>query len=251
VKPLSVLAAHGDRTAFRGQAIGPLLVGAPKISVDVAESTMGSVSGKKTRSVSVDFGLSILSSVLKGFNLPETGIENKFEGATEVSFSFGDVVRQFVDKGELGLGLKGHHLDPGQPASAIFFGNDPWECLLIDSTIASSDFTINVTKTSSNDFKIDVGAIQAIVDKANVGVKVTNASDLAITFEGAKRLSFAFSCVRLFLAADGRIQVIEEDTVKKQLKGAGGSTLVEVAEPKNVLITPAPAMVEIEALPNP
>jgi hypothetical protein len=246
IKPLVVLGSHGKRTSFRGRTIGLLLKGTPSVDIPVSESTMSAVSGKRSNSVDIKFGLSVLSSVLEGFNLPATGIEEKFQGATEVSFSFSDVARQFIDKGELGLALKGCALDRLQPAAAIFFGEDPWDCLLIDSTIASSDFNIEVHKASSNDFKLDVGAIQAIVDKAGVGVKVSATSKSSVTFKGPKRLSFAFSCVRLFVNEGGRIQLLEEDSLKRQLQAAGGATMVEQIVPPRVLITQEPAMIDVE-----
>lgn len=252
IKPLSVVAGYGKKSAFRG-SLAELLVGRPHIGVSPAASSMASLSGKRSKKIRIDFGLQILSSVLEGFHIPATGIENAFEGATEVSFSFNNVVRQSIDKGELGSALQGHRLDLAHPSAAIFFGDDRWDLLIIDSTITSSDFSIAVDRSSSNEFKINLGLIQQIVDKANVGVSVSVVADRVLSFKGPEHLTFGFTCVRLFLKDDGKISLLAEVPQQHQLattETAGGASRLIHVSPSRVLLNPQPAMITWDEWPN-
>ena len=252
IQPLSVVAGRGDKSAFRGK-LAELLVGKSPIALTPTPSPMTSVTGKRSREVNVDFGLDILSSVLKGFNIPSTGVELAFEGATEVSFAFGGVTRQFIDKGELGSALQGKRLDRTQPAAALFFGDDPWELLIIDSAITSDNFTIAVEQTRSTNFKINIGLIQQIVDKADVGVAVSVAADRVLTFKGPEALTFAFTCVPLHLDGQGLISTIGEDERERQLAAARATSqsgrLAHVV-PASVLLNRTPSMIEWDAWPE-
>lgn len=81
---------------------------------------MADVSGKRSRKGSFDLGLQILEGFLKGFGVPLAGIMVKLEGASEVSFSFKNVNRMFVDINALGRALTDCQIDPQNPADSIF-----------------------------------------------------------------------------------------------------------------------------------
>ncbi|MGH9612210.1 MAG: hypothetical protein ACRD4P_03930 [Bryobacteraceae bacterium] len=102
IQPLIVVAASASVTSFRG-AILPLLKKPTDFAPpQIMQSQMPAVSGTKTREVKLDLGLEILGNFLSGFGIPSAGVSACFQGATTVSFSFSDVIRFFVDIGELG-----------------------------------------------------------------------------------------------------------------------------------------------------
>ncbi len=213
VRPMTVLSSHGGKSSFRG-ALAPLLVGVSSLDIAIASSRMADVSGKRSRSVSLDLGLNILDGFLKGLGIPSAGISAKLSGASEVSFTFKNVVRDFVDIGSLGRALTGLKVDRENPAAAIFFQNQGYTFLVIDSVITSSDFSIAVTRKQNSSFALDVPAIQQIVSEAKVNVQVTTTTGYDLTFQGDKHLSFAFSCVRLYLSDIGEITALPpEDEV--------------------------------------
>ena len=157
---------------------------------------MPSISGTKTRAVSLDLGLEILGNFLQGFGVPSAGLSAAFQGAKKVSFSFNQVIRYFVDVNDLGERVARFGVDRANPAGSIFFqeGN-AYRCCILDSAITSRDFTISVEETSKDDFHIDVPTLEQIVTKAKAGMSITESSKLTISFQGDKQLGFAFSCL--------------------------------------------------------
>lgn len=248
IRPVVVLASDGKKTSFRG-ALAPLLVAGAPIDVPVAESQMANVSGKRSNSVKLGLGLEILGGFLKALQIPSAGIDAQFEGASQVSFQFQDVKRFFVDTGVLGQQLGGRVVDRNNPATSILFEDD-WTFLVVDSVITSSDFAINVEKSSKAGFALDVPAVQQIVSKANAGVQVQSASGRDLAFKGDKHLTFAFTCVRLFLNADGRITAMPPaDDVPAMAAKAhrfGAAEHVVRYTPDRILLTGEPAMVDVD-----
>lgn len=245
IQPLIVVAASQDRTSFRG-AILPLLKKPTNFAPpQIMQSQMPAVSGTKTRQVTINLGLEILGNFLQGFGVPSAGLSASFQGATAVSFSFNDVIRFFVDVGELGEHLIGSVLNSDNPAAAIFFEPDhPYSCYILDSSISSSDFTIAVEKAQDSDFKIDVPTISQVVSAANAGVQVTTSSNVSVSFKGDRHLGFAFSCLLANLDDSGRITSLEPGGDIPQFGLIAGTNVPHVVShtPDHVLLTKTPAM---------
>src|SRR5262245_25223330 len=96
VRPLTVIASRDGRSDFRG-ALALLLKNGQPLSVQMQNSRVADVSGKRSRLISLDLGLQILEGFLKGFGVPSAGLATKFSGASAVSFTFKDVNRAYVD----------------------------------------------------------------------------------------------------------------------------------------------------------
>ncbi len=238
VRPLAVVASSNGRSDFRG-ALALLLKDGQPLTVQVQNSRVAAVSGKRSRQINLDLGLQILGGFLQGFGIPSAGLAAKFSGASTVSFTFQDVNRAYVDTNELGGALTGRTINQANPAASIFFGDDSWDFLAIDSVITSKDFAINIEQSNDNSFKLDVSGIQQIVSGANVGVTVSSATGTDLTFHGDKELTFAFSCVRLFLKPDGTISSLPPDLKPR--------TLGLDDEPQPVLIHDTPGMLSWES----
>lgn len=246
IKPVCVVAASSGKTSFRGELIH-LLKGSgldlkPK---DYVSSQMSDLSGSRSRSVNLKLGLEIMDGFLKGFGIPSAGISTHLQRATKVSFSFKDVARTYVDINWLGRVLNGKVIDDQNPAANIFI-NDYYKFLVIDSVIGSSDFSISVEESSEQGFKLNLPAIQTFVAQANAEVSVSSTTGLDLTFQGNKRLTFAFSCVRLFLEEDGSIASIEPAfknyLLGKQRLNDEPDIQPTLYSPDRVLLTEAPSM---------
>lgn len=248
IRPVTVLASHGRTTAFRG-ALAPLLAGGAPIDVPVQESRMANVSGRRSVSVQLDLGLQILGGFLKAFQIPSAGIVAQFDGARKVSFQFQDVKRFFVDTGELGQQLGGRVVDRDNPAAGILFDDD-WKFLVVDSVITSSDFAIHVDEATRAGFAVDLPAVQRIVSGANAGVHVESASGRELLFKGDTQLTFAFTCVRLFLSPDGRITAMPPAGDVPALAARPRRSAAAEGEgrdaPARVLLMQAPAMIDVD-----
>jgi hypothetical protein len=208
IRPLGVVAHRNGKSSFRG-ALAPLLSGSADALAGLAlqQSRMADLSGKRSRKVSLDLGLEVLDGFLRGFGLSGgAALREQFEGADQVSFSFREVNRVYLDAGELGRLLKGRRLDPANPAVAIFMDrDDPYDFLLIDSAITSREFSIQVERAKTSDFKLDVPAIQDLIAKAKANVSVESSSSFGLSFAGPQALSFAFTCLQFLLDDQGRI----------------------------------------------
>jgi hypothetical protein len=207
VQPMCAVAVRDKKVVFRGD-FRPLLAGAPDLTIpDDADavSQMSSLSGKQSRSVKLGLGLDILGQFLSGFGVPSIGIAAEFEGATEVAFTFQAVQRHWIDVNWLGRALTGKTLDPQQQAAKIYLYKPQWSLLLIDSVIASSDFTINVTKSKGTSFGLDVPVFQTLIANAKAHVTVEQTSSRQLTFRGDEALTFAFTAVQLYVDQYGNI----------------------------------------------
>lgn len=129
-----------------------------------------------------------------------------------MSFSFGGVKRVYVEPSAVGRLLSGKALDSGNPVVASFLQEEAWDCLLIDSVITSSDFSINVERRATQDFKLNVPAIEQILSEAKAQIAVVGSAGLSLTFRGLNALTFAFSCQRLILDQSGNIIQMPPDT---------------------------------------
>ncbi|MBX6363991.1 MAG: hypothetical protein IRZ00_09000 [Gemmatimonadetes bacterium] len=248
IRPVTVLATHGRTTAFRG-ALAPLLADGAPIDVPVQESRMANVSGRRSTSVQLDLGLQILGGFLKALQIPSAGIAAQFDGARKVSFQFQDVMRLFVDTGELGQRLRGRVVDRDNPAARILFDDD-WKFLVVDSVITSSDFAIHVDEATRPGFALDLPAVQRIVAEANADVHVESASGRDLTFRGDKPLTYAFTCVRLFLSPDGRITAMppagDVPALAALLRPSAAAEREPRDAPARVLLVQAPAMIDVD-----
>ena len=250
--PLTVLASNGSKTFFRG-ALAPHLRNVHSLDVEVMTSTMAVLSGRRSKAVKVDLGLKILDGFLSGLGLPAAALTAKFEGAREVSFSFQDVQRLYVDPGAVGANLAGKVLNDENPAATIFFEQErAYQFLVIDSTIQSRDFSIQVESKSTDGFSLDVPAIKDIIGKTSTDVEVSSDSSLALTFKGQQHLSFAFSCLRLYVDGNGRITSMPPAGDVPGLAAALGvtpaadSSTQTIYTPDRVLLSREPALLNVD-----
>ena len=254
IRPLVVLAHRGDKTTVRGE-LAPLLVGGalglgPD---DFGSSRVADLSGRRSRKVDVELGLNILDGFLRGLGVPSAAVEGVFARDSEVSFTFANVNRTFLDTGVLGQRLRGRHVDRHNSAAAIYFGDSPHDLLVIDSVITSRNFTITVERSSGAKAKLDVSAVQKFVGEATAGVKVSSATGYDLTFEGPEQLSFAFSCVKFYLNKNGVVQTMPPavDVAVLGIDSVDASVATVQYGPDRVLLNVAPEMIELYSVTRP
>lgn len=180
----------------------------------ISQSRLSDVSGKITKSTNVSVGLKILEGFLKGFGLPATSIAAQFAGASKVAFSFKNVLRHYIAPAAMVEFLNGTPLDTNRSDVQQVIGGEA-QLYVIDSIITSSDFSIHVTSSNSSDLNLDIPAIQDLVAQSNTGIKVQKETDTAITFQGDKGLTFAFTCLLLDIDAAGRVTLRPKELPKR------------------------------------
>lgn len=240
VEPLTIFARRGDQHTFRAK-LSPLLAPKRLPSMKPKISPMAEVSGKRTRKVDAKVGLEILGGLLQGIGVQSAAVTGEIVNAREVSFSVGEVNRHWIDPGLLGRNLEQRRVDPKKAAAKMYFGADKWDLLVVDSTITSQSFAINVERSARGGAKINIPAINEVVAKASAGASATRTAQLGISFHGGKPLTFAFSCVRLFLEPNGRISLINpQETFLNAAVASGDVVLL----PNRVRLSREPAMIQ-------
>lgn len=230
VQPLLVVAEKNGKTDKRGELRHLLSNDAP-LSLQIKEAIVSDVSLNKTRSMDWDFGFKILDGFFQGFNLPSAAIGTQLSNAKEISLSFKNVKRRYIDKNELGTALIGRSLNLSHPAAQIFQGEDAHSMLLVTDVIISNGFAINLVKTRDNQGKIEVPAIEEIINEAKLDVKVKGNSNNSIVFEGADFLTFAFTCVKLDIQPSTGALAVGMTVVTRESKSGKGTEQVKVPQP--------------------
>lgn len=196
VKPLNIIARKGKKTDFWG-GLSHLLEGERQLRIKFQESTLANLTIEKTKSVKLDFGLKLLSGFLKGFGIPEAPIEGGLDGARDISFSFTNTKRLYVEPAFLGRKLIGKKMDFQNPALGIFLRDDPYDMHLITSVIVSNGFKVHVDKKAKVDFAVDIPAIQKAIGNVSTKIDAGTSDTSTISFHGDEFLTFAFSCIKL------------------------------------------------------
>ena len=231
VQPLLVIAERAGKTDKRG-ALKHLLANGKTFKLKVQDDPVSDVSLERTRSMDWDFGLKLLDGIFKGFNLPSANIATKLEGAKEISLSFHNVRRHWIDKNALGTALHHKRVDLTHPAIGIFTGDEAQNMLLVTDIIISNGFSINVEKSKDNNFEVQAPTFQEIIDDAQLKVAVKSSSKNSITFEGEDYLTFAFSCVKLELDQHSGALSVGLSVVTKEVATPRGMEKKEVSEPQ-------------------
>jgi len=202
IKPLTIIAATKNKFEFIGN-ITPLFKTNSKLNTKILESQMADVSATKSRSVELDLGLQIMDGFLKGMGCNSGSLDSHFIGTEEVSFSFKNVKRKYVDRGELLKELKHKKFAKDLPLIASFI-NDDRKCIIITDIITSNSFTISKNGASGNNLAFDLPQIQGYFS-STTNIMVETNSGLEISFTGAKELAFAFAAVEVGIDEDGSI----------------------------------------------
>jgi len=215
VKPLIVIGKKGSKVNFRGQ-LKYLLEDEPELEVPFESSKMANASLDRSRSISLDFGIKILDGFLQGLGISAAPIGANLKGAKEISFSFTNARRLYVDPGQLGNALRGKKIDLRHPSIGIFTNeDDPFEMLLVSDAIVSRSFTINIEKANEHELEASLPQLQQQIADLNAKVKVDIKDNRSITFEGEEDLTFAFACVKLELDKSSGLLQIGETVLAK------------------------------------
>jgi hypothetical protein len=244
IQPLCVIAKRKRKVRYWGK-LSDLVrnrSAIPLNSEDFAVSPMSNLSGKKSKKVNTKLGLKILEGFLDGFGLPSSEISAQLKSVSNISFSFRDVKRKYIDPTKFGKLLRGISLDRKNSSNEIFL-SEGYDFIVIDSIITSSDFSIKIDEKEADNVSINIEAIKEIAGKLNTGMEVSSLTGLDLYFKGPKHLTFAFSCVLFKLNPDGMILSIvpeHRQIFKQPLKVSQKFT--SNSYPEGILLTLQPTM---------
>jgi hypothetical protein len=215
VQPLTILAYKNEETNFRGH-LRYLLQNTDVFNPAIESAPVANVSLQRTKKVNIDLGLSILDGFFKALKMDNVALGAALKGVKEMSLSFANVQRRFVDLGALGQAVKNNRLDLTNPSIGVFTGDKPSDMLVISDAIVSTGFTINNESGREDAFDVNVPLVEKYITDAKLNVKVEKNSKNSISFEGQEPLTFAFSCVRvLFDPGTGALSLMETVNPKR------------------------------------
>ena len=184
IQPLTTIAKKNQKIQFWGNLIDLLDDSSiPEITKDVSD--MAEVSGRKTQSVESDIGIDILQGFLGGFGIQSGKLALNLKSTKEISFRFDGAKRFYIAPSRLGSLITNKKLHSTNPATQMFL-NQEAELYIIDSIIASNNFTVSVEKVKNNNFKLDLPAIKSDIANLNSNIKVSSSTGLDISFQGEK-----------------------------------------------------------------
>jgi hypothetical protein len=232
VVPLGAI-AYGERTARFIGPVADMLVDPFDDPPAQFESPIASLTGKRSRKIGIDLGLEILGGFLPALGASPVEAATALSGASHVSLRFDAVTRRFIDVTRLGKALSSHRLDLTNPATTGFV-EQRYELLIVDSVFVSPGFTVAAEQSRSREARVATPQV-AGVGTVSAGVRTDAGDERAMTFAGAIPLTFAFSCVRLFVDEAGELTSIEARANAPTL-GFGGASIVRET-PNRVLLS--------------
>lgn len=206
IKPLVVLSKKKSTTY-----LGPLedlLFDGSGLSIDRKDSQMADVSATSSKSVSIKLGLQIMDGFLKGFGVGSGAIKSSFSDTTEVSFSFQNVCREYIEVTALTKALKNKKLDPNDAIVKAFI-EESAKCLVITSVITSNSFTMKKDTRKGTNVDFNIKAINDSLSSENK-IEASSSNNLEISFKGTKQLAFAYTAIILEIDDDGNISYSTE-----------------------------------------
>lgn len=227
IVPLGVIIKKESNEAYWGDVIN-LLTDKSPYPEKPTKSKMPDMSDTKSKAVDFNLGFKILDGFLKGMGVGSSELKTKFNGVKKISFTFHNVNRSHIDIGKLGAFLEGKKLKKENPANNLLFQNKA-KFIVIDSTIVSKNFSIDVEESSISDFSFDIDGINQIIGKVDNNISINSSNKLNISFSGKKSLAFAFTGVVLDVAQDGTIGFTPDNFDSQQKK---------TSEKGNLNITP-------------
>ena len=206
-KPGALLLYDGDETTFLGELHQLYPHGtAPELHVKVSD--MADASTERTSKMNMDVGLKILDGFFKALQLDAIALGAAFDHVKEISLSFTNVKRNYLDPAELGMSLHNKAIDQMHPILQL--RRKGTQLLVITDAITSTGFSICDYTNAAGSLNIDVPLIEKYIADAKVGVGFSNDKKNAISFSGAVPLSYAFSCGQLELnPATGALSVVK------------------------------------------
>ncbi len=225
IRPLFVLSRLDGKVSRRGD----LKFLFPKkhhksLNLDFTHDRVADTALQRTQKVDMSLGVQIMGALLQGFKIDTAPVTAALSGAREISFSFTNIERVSVDVNELGAVLSGKHLDLQNASAKIFLDEEgASEMLLVTDVLSSNMMAVNTESTSGHDFKINLEALQASIASANLDVKVQKHQENSIVFKGETPLTFAFSCIRVYVDPQtGQLTLGESVEVRRAREAVSG-----------------------------
>lgn len=167
----------------------------------LAPQPAADIEGKRTDSLGLDVGLSLLKGVLSIFNAG-AGLDAAYSQASSLEFTYTNVTAHRVAALDIGAYLARGTTDRDNPVIRRYFLGDKAEGFVLTEVLKSDQLKVTARSDRGESLKVDVDQISATLG-AHAGVKVSQSTENAVVYAGNTPVTFAFRLLRIAFA-DGR-----------------------------------------------
>ncbi len=198
IQPMCMLEVQNQKPKYLGE-FRFLVKDGFKHSIEIQTAPVSQVSNVKTKKIDFKMGFDILGNFIKAFGLDPAAIGASVKGSKKMSFSFGNVVRKYVDTLELGHILVANDIkgDPDNTFIVDITNNKEVKLALITDILTSTDFSLSTYKDNTTEAEINIPLIQEYISNVDTKLTVEKVSENEVKFKGETPLTYAFSCVEI------------------------------------------------------
>ncbi|GAA4278732.1 gasdermin [Aquimarina mytili] len=167
--------------------------------IEINTSTVAQVSNVKTKKIDFKIGFDILGNFIKAFGIDPAAVGASIKGTSKMSFSFGNVVRKYIDTLELGHVLVSNDIkgDPDNMFIQEISEKKEVKLALITDILTSTDFSLSTYKDNTTEAEINIPLIQEYLANVDTNLTIEKMSENEVKFKGDTPLTYAFTCVEI------------------------------------------------------
>ncbi len=238
IQPMCMLEIRNHKQKYLGE-FKFLVKDGFKHSITINTAPVAQVSDVKTKKIDFKIGFDILGNFIKAFGLDPAVIGASVKGSSKMAFSFGNVVRKYIDTLELGHILVSHDIKGDQDNIFIqdITDNKDVQLALITDVLTSTDFSLSTFKDNTTNAEINIPLIQEYLGNVDTGLTIEKVSENEVKFKGETPLTYAFTCVEINIdPLTGKFSRGQWLDNIRSVKGtAGVSTAEQIEIPKLLL----------------
>ncbi len=190
IAPMGLIGHRKGGVSYLGHLSDSVLdqsIAPPKVETDLKAAE---ISGQSTNSIAANLGLTILGAIFSGLG-GNINANASYKSAKKLVFQFHDVFKDRVAPLKLDAYLRQAEFNRKNIVMQPFL--DEGRVLLITETIKANEFSVEATNENGQSLDIDVPAIQNAAE-GKIEVSRDAAKQSALTYKGAKFLTFGFQC---------------------------------------------------------
>ncbi len=198
IQPLCMLEVHNKKQKYLGE-FKFLVKDGFKHSIDIKTAPVSEVSNVKTKKIDFKIGFDILGNFIKAFGLDPAAIGASVKGSGKMAFSFGNVIRKYIDTLELGHILVSNEIkgDSDNIFIADITSKKDVQLALITDVLTSTDFSLSTYKSNETHAEINIPLIQEYLSNIDTKLTIEKVSENEVKFKGDTPLTYAFTCVEI------------------------------------------------------
>ncbi len=198
IQPLCMLEVNNNKQKYLGE-FKFLVKDGFKHMIDIKTAPVAQVSDVKTKKIDFKIGFDILGNFIKAFGLDPAAIGASVKGSDKMSFSFGNVIRKYIDTLELGQILVSNDIkgDPDNIFIEEISNKKNVKLALITDVLTSPDFSLSTYSSSNTHAEINIPLIQEYLSNIDTNLTVEKVSENEVKFKGDTPLTYAFTCVEI------------------------------------------------------